>query len=106
MASAARKDFERREYFASRPSRRFVALSSRMDSVSDVVVICIHCNVGRSFTMITPNARGHQPESLTDRDDAVGRTPWSAADPFVTTASRTRASGADQGVRPTSTVFR
>src|SRR5438874_6552114 len=35
----------------------------------------------------------------------VGRTPWSAADPlvglFVAPASRTRASGADQGVRPT-----
>ncbi len=36
----------------------------------------------------------------------VGRTPSSAADPlvglFVAPASRTRASGADQGVRPTA----
>src|SRR5258708_11805194 len=39
-------------------------------------------------------------------EDPVGRTPSSAADPlvglFIAPASRTRASGADQGVRPTA----
>src|SRR5579859_2150890 len=58
-----------------------------------------------------PNAQRealHSPQFVAARDDLVGRAPWPAADPLVgllaRRKSRTRGSGADEGVHPTFLV--
>jgi TatD DNase family protein len=91
--------------FSPRDVQRAVFLKQLEIAAEAGKPIVIHSRESWADTMELLALVLHHPQTFAARDDFVGRAPWPAADPLVGlpehSKSRTRGSGADEGVRPT-----